>query len=204
MRDIFPPQPRTKPKNTRFPVKSLVQYGLSFLILLLIIYFGLGYASGYIDTWLKLEPINLTNNMNSLDEELEETNNQITENDLNQITDNIPSDDPENRQESNDSKTPVTPTPSGSEVDKTTISLQILNGNSLWGSAAKAKTILEEAGFKVASIGNASSQNYPETKIYYQTSKKAEAELVKQALEKNYQGVLEENNQLASQFQVLI
>lgn len=210
MRDIFPPQPKSKPKKDRFPLKSLFQYGLSFLILLLIIYFGLGYASGYIDTWLKLEPINLAT-ANSIEDKKERKAEKYLIPEA-KISDevvkqkNLNEDEVKTTDEDQTSTKPEIPPTSAnpSEIDKASISLQVLNGNSLWGSAAQAKTILESAGFKVASLGNASSQNYQETKIYHQSTKKAEAELVKQVLENNYQVSLEENNQLTSQFPVLV
>src|SRR5207253_1963854 len=78
----------------------------------------------------------------------------------------------------------ATPTASATPGTATTpaassVKLRVLNGTEVTGAAGKAKTLLEAAGFTVRAIGNAKTQDYPATKIYYQAGKSAEADLVK-------------------------
>lgn len=67
-------------------------------------------------------------------------------------------------------------------LDKSTVSIQVLNGNGISGDATKVKSILEKDGFKVASTGNASSFTYQTTVVYYKTGKKDAADAVAQTL----------------------
>jgi len=96
----------------------------------------------------------------------------------------------------------ATPTPSSS-VDKKSVTLRVLNGTTKAGAASTGKTILEQAGFTVRTIGNAQHQNYTSTVIYYQTGKQAEAQAVQSALSK-YKSTLQESSGLASPDMVLV
>lgn len=65
------------------------------------------------------------------------------------------------------SSSPV-PAPSATplaNVDLTTFKVSVLNGNGGIGVATAAKTIIEKAGFKVSSIGNADNFNFTDTLI---------------------------------------
>ena len=67
------------------------------------------------------------------------------------------------------SSTPVetsapTPTPSP-EADLEKYEVKILNGSGIAGEAGKAKSLLEKAGFKINSTGNAASYDYTKTVI---------------------------------------
>ncbi len=57
------------------------------------------------------------------------------------------------------------PTPTEKPVDKSAYSIVVLNGSGIAGEAAKAKTILTDAGYKVISVGNADLSDYKETVI---------------------------------------
>ena len=61
-------------------------------------------------------------------------------------------------------------------LDKSAISMQVLNGSGVTGEATKIKSVLEKDGFKVASVGNASSFTYQTTIVYYKTGKKDAAD----------------------------
>ena len=67
-------------------------------------------------------------------------------------------------------------------IDKSTISIQILNGNGTTGSGSIAKQILVDAGFTVSSTANAKRYNYATSIVYYKTGKEAEATLVNESL----------------------
>lgn len=65
--------------------------------------------------------------------------------------------------------------------------VSVLNGSGQIGGAGKVKSLMENAGFKVGSTGNAASFNYTDTMI--QTTDKVSAEVVavlKKALSKDY------------------
>jgi outer membrane biosynthesis protein TonB len=78
----------------------------------------------------------------------------------------------------------VTPTPTttATSIDKSTVTLRVLNGTATTGAASTMKTTLEKEGFTVRTIGNAKTQNYSVTTIYYQEGREAEAKLVQTAL----------------------
>lgn len=93
----------------------------------------------------------------------------------------------------------TTPPPT---IDKSTIKITILNGSRENGLAAQDKKVLEEAGFKVSSIGN--TQNlYTKSFIYYNTGKLDQAKLVNDAL-KDRTYTLEENPSLAGSNDLLV
>lgn len=82
--------------------------------------------------------------------------------------------------------TQTTETPTSTAVtpaiDKSTISMEILNGNGISGSASAIKDQLTTAGFTISKVANAYNFNYTNTIIYYKTSKESEANLVKDTL----------------------
>jgi len=67
-------------------------------------------------------------------------------------------------------------------IDKTKITIEVLNGNGISGTAAKVKNQLVNAGFTVDKVANAYKFTYQSTIIYYKTGKSGEADLVKTAL----------------------
>jgi hypothetical protein len=97
-----------------------------------------------------------------------------------------------------------TATPSATtSVTKSSITIRVLNGTTTAGAAGTAKTILQNAGFTVRTVGNAQKQTYTSTIIYYQTGHQADAAAVKAALPK-YTSSLEESSSLASPDNVLV
>lgn len=77
---------------------------------------------------------------------------------------------------------PAQTTPTATPPDKSSFTIRVSNGNGIVNSAQKVASSLKNAGFNVASVGNAGSFGYKTTIIYYQTDKEAEANLVKDAL----------------------
>ncbi len=96
----------------------------------------------------------------------------------------------------------TTPTPAAS-IDKSAVTLRVLNGTTKAGIATTIKTTLQDAGFTVRTVGNAKTQNYQSTLIYYQTGKLAEAQAVQSALSQ-YSPTLEESTTLASPDMILV
>lgn len=60
---------------------------------------------------------------------------------------------------------PKTETPVKPQIDLTKYSIKVLNGSGVGGEAAKVKTALESAGFKVSGTGNAKTDTFKETEI---------------------------------------
>ncbi|PIP57285.1 hypothetical protein COY30_01550 [Candidatus Woesebacteria bacterium CG_4_10_14_0_2_um_filter_44_9] len=81
-----------------------------------------------------------------------------------------------------------TPTSPAKQTDLTKYSIAVLNGSGIAGEAGKVKTILQEAGFKVASTANAKTYDYDKTEI--STKEGIEADFIKAlvfSLSKTYQ-----------------
>jgi hypothetical protein len=74
--------------------------------------------------------------------------------------------------------TPTATPTSSTTINKSTISIRVLNGTTTSGLAATVKSQLENAGFTVRTIGNAQNQNYTTGVVYYQSGQKAAADLV--------------------------
>jgi len=72
------------------------------------------------------------------------------------------------------------------EVDRSKISLQVLNGSGISGFAGKAKTYLEGLGYKDVMAGNAVTSDFTDTVISVKESKKELLEIIKTDLSKNY------------------
>ncbi|MBI2031369.1 MAG: LytR C-terminal domain-containing protein [Candidatus Levybacteria bacterium] len=87
-------------------------------------------------------------------------------------------------------KVEVKPTaaPTEEPVDLTKYSIKVLNGSEIPGEASKLKDSLEEAGFKVSSIGNASESSFLKTVIMVKADvDEAFLEKLKDELLKSYE-----------------
>lgn len=104
------------------------------------------------------------------------------------------------------STTTLTPTPRATPVSsplaKSAITLSVLNGTTTAGAASATKTTLQKAGFTVRTIGNAKTQDYKTTIVYYQNGHQAEANLVVTAL--NNTSATTEESTLANPDMVLV
>jgi len=96
-----------------------------------------------------------------------------------------------------------TTAPSTTAIDKSTITLSVLNGNGVKGSAQKIFDQLKTAGFSPTKVGNANSFSYTRNYIYYQTAKKAEADLVQSSLA-DLSPVLEASDAIAGKYNVVV
>lgn len=76
---------------------------------------------------------------------------------------------------SNNAPDATTSTPT---INKATISIRVLNGNGISGSAASVKETLVAAGYNIGAVTNASRFTYTNTTLYYNTGKEAEAKLI--------------------------
>jgi hypothetical protein len=84
----------------------------------------------------------------------------------------------------------VSPAPQATpeaNVDLTTFKIDVLNGNGGIGVATAAKNIIEKAGFKVDTVGNADNFNFTDTVIQVKPSVSADiTSKLKDALSSNY------------------
>lgn len=88
------------------------------------------------------------------------------------------------------------------QINKSEISIHILNGSGSSGVAAKTKEILESDGYKIESIGTANNI-YSRTVIYYNKNKEAQSRLVAGSLPND--GIkFEEDSNLTEGFDLLI
>jgi hypothetical protein len=88
-------------------------------------------------------------------------------------------------------------------INKASISIQVLNGNGISGSAADVEATLETAGFSVTSVTNAKKFTYTSSIIYYKTGKTDEANAVKDALP-NLVTELENSDTLTTSYDIVI
>lgn len=83
--------------------------------------------------------------------------------------------------------TKLEPTATPEPVDLSKYTIQVLNGSGVTGEAAKLKTALIDAGFKVGSTGNADLSDYTKTQISASKSvDKAYLKKLEETLEKTY------------------
>ncbi len=59
-----------------------------------------------------------------------------------------------------------TPTPATEAIDKTSFTIQVLNGGGTPGAAVKMKSFLEEKGYKVGNVGNTDNYTYDKTELH--------------------------------------
>jgi len=92
--------------------------------------------------------------------------------------------------------TPAPPTPAPTQeeqtppaptLDKSKVTISVLNGNGIRGDAYKVKVILEKDGWKVATYGNAASFKYQNTLVYYKEGQEEAGKQVEETLKKSGQ-----------------
>lgn len=88
--------------------------------------------------------------------------------------------------------TSPTPTPKASPIDKATgldrssVSVEVLNGSGVIGAASKASDILKNLGYNVTSTGNADNFDFTDTEVHVKSTKSKFAGLVKSDLSSSY------------------
>lgn len=81
----------------------------------------------------------------------------------------------------NQNQASIAETPATS-IDKSKITIKILNGNGISGSAGAVKDQLVQAGFIVDKVANAYNFKYENSIVYFNTGMNVEAELIKTTL----------------------
>jgi len=100
---------------------------------------------------------------------------------------------------------PTTTEPSNetASFDKSALSIRVLNGNGVNGSAAVLADILRADGYTIAEVTNASRFTYENTTIYYGTGKLEAAEAVKVLLS-DYSVLSYENPTVVANYDLII
>lgn len=98
---------------------------------------------------------------------------------------------------------PASPTPSGTPVDKSTVSILIQNGTGIAGEAAYLQGVLTNAGYTNISTGNADTSDNTDTSVTYSaTLDKSVSDDITQTLSGIYQTV--DTNTSSSQTQDVV
>lgn len=79
-----------------------------------------------------------------------------------------------------------TPTPDLSNLDRSTLAVQVLNGSGVAGTAGKMKDLLEEKGYTVENTGNADNYDYETTEILVKAGSVAYLVLLEEDLQESY------------------
>lgn len=82
-------------------------------------------------------------------------------------------------------------------------SIRIVNGNGISGEAAKVKDLLEDKGYKIASVANA-SRNYDESIIYYKTGQEELAKALKNDISSLYSAKTELSDSTVGSYDAII
>jgi hypothetical protein len=79
-----------------------------------------------------------------------------------------------------------TPTPDVSQLDRSVLSIQVLNGSGIAGEAGKMKDALEEKGYTVENTGNAETYDYETTEIFVKAESEEYLPLLEEDLKELY------------------
>ncbi len=83
-------------------------------------------------------------------------------------------------------KPTVNPIDKASGLDRSKLSIHVLNGSGVAGSSKKASDYLEGLGYNVIQIGNADNFNYEKTTIQIKSAKNTYFDLLEKDLSSNY------------------
>lgn len=80
----------------------------------------------------------------------------------------------------------ASPSSQVTEIDKTEVSIRVLNGSGIPGEAGKAADLIKADGFTTVTTGNADSYDYEETEVSVKDGQELLFELVRDALSQTY------------------
>ncbi len=86
-------------------------------------------------------------------------------------------------------ETPTTPTPEASptpQLERSDLSLEVLNGSGEPGAAGDAQAVLEDLGYENIEAGNADSYDYDQTEVSIKEGKKEYLQLLLNDLKEEY------------------
>jgi hypothetical protein len=89
-------------------------------------------------------------------------------------------------------------------IDKSTITISVLNGSGVKNSAQTVANTLTSAGYNVAGTANARSFNYTKTFIYYKTGKLEQANLVQGSLSDRQTEVQLSNSVVGAKYDIVV
>jgi len=101
------------------------------------------------------------------------------------------------------SSAPASTSASTTSVNKSQVSLEVLNGNGVTGRAATVSKLLSSSGFTVAKTTNAKRFTYSTTIIYFHTGKEAEANSVKSTLS-DYSVTTQQDDDVTAGYDIVV
>lgn len=99
--------------------------------------------------------------------------------------------------------TPIAEPTVTAEASYSGMSVRVANGNNRTGEAARVKRILEDTGFSITSVGNA-TRAYENTIIFYKTGKQNLAEALKKALAGEYSATVKNSDSTVGNYDAVI
>jgi len=93
--------------------------------------------------------------------------------------------------------------PSETKTSYSGLSVRVANGNNKTGEASRIKKILEDAGFSITSVGNA-TKSYEDTVVFYKTGQEDLAEALKKALEGEYSATVKNSDETVGNYDAVI
>lgn len=193
-----PPQKKPIPKevNDMAPVTTSEKrdvfwpvYLVGIVIVAVLAFFGVRAGAKLVDTWMDLKPSSVDTGTAAAPETTESTPTATTTTEPAATTEPTPA---------------AAPTPPAKPaIDKAALKIRVLNGGGVSGAGDAAKKVIEAAGFKVDSVGNAKKFSYETSYVYYPKDKKAEAELLSEAIKDKY-SITTEENEVAAGYDALV
>lgn len=182
--------------NTQYPKRGnpVTKWVILLILILLSLIIYQNYSS--IKEFVYFQ-FNIEDQSNIEEEDASEYENDYT------TEDDSTAPDIQNGQNSAEQETVENTADTANSINYSTVSLSVLNGNGIQGSAQNIKTTLENAGFIVSNIGNALKFSYINTEVYYKSGKINEATEVKNCLN-GRQTELFENNAVAGKYDVVV
>lgn len=163
-------------------------YLIGIIIVAILAFFGVRAGAKLVDTWMDLKPSSVDTGTATPAPETTESTPTATDATTTPVAVTEP--------------TPA-PAPAKPTIDKAALKIRVLNGGGVSGAGDAAKKVIEAAGFKVDSVGNAKKFSYETSYVYYPKDKKAEAELLSEAIKDKY-SITTEENEVAAGYDALV
>ncbi|MDO8471826.1 MAG: LytR C-terminal domain-containing protein [bacterium] len=177
------PETMSEKRDVFWPV-----YLVGIVIVAILAFFGVRAGAKLVDTWMDLKPSSVDTGAATPATETDAATPAPTD----AATTPVAVAEP----------TPA-PAPAKAAIDKAALKIRVLNGGGVSGAGDAAKKVIEAAGFKVDSVGNAKKFSYETSFVYYPKDKKAEADLLSESLKDKY-SITTEENEVAAGYDALV
>lgn len=167
-------------------------YLVGIVIVAVLAFFGVRAGAKLVDTWMDLKPSSVGTDTTTKEPATTESTTTTADTTTAEVavTESAPAAAP-------------APEPAKPAIDKAALKIRVLNGGGVSGAGDAAKKVIEAAGFKVDSVGNAKKFSYETSYVYYPKDKKAEAELLSESIKDKY-SITTEENEVAAGYDALV